>query len=395
MGKTKKRLIHIIVVIVLIGLGAMGMVKLTESRPQIQKRKMEVPAPLVRVQTIETGRQVVHVRGEGTVRPLQEIDLVPQVGGKIIQVSPKMVNGGTFQKGDTLIQIDPVDYELAVTLAKAKVKDSESLVRMAEEESAAAKEEWYLLHKGTDKADQKPPELVIKGPQLAAAKATLAANQANLRKAILDLTRTTLKAPFDGRVSQEHVDVGEYVNPGQSVATLYSIDVAEVVVPLEDKDLEWFQVPGFTPGNGTGSPAVVEATVAGKRLTWPGKVVRAEGKLDERTRMIRVVVRVEDPYAKKPPLTPGLFVFVDIQGETLPHAALIPRSSLREDRMVWVVGPDGRLRFRKVEVARKEGDQVLIRSGLENGDQVVVSHLQAVTDGMTVRSVPAPGEHSS
>jgi len=395
MGKTKKRIIHILMVVLLIGLGAMGMVKLTESRPQIQKQKMDVPAPLVRVQTIRTGPRVVHVTGEGTVRPLQEIDLVPQVGGKILYVSPKLVNGGTFKSGDTLIQIDPEDYELAVTLAKAKVKDAESLLRMAEEESAAAKEEWYLLHKGTDKAAKKPPELVIKGPQLAAAKATLAANRANLQKAVLDLTRTTLKAPFDGRVSQEQVDVGEYVTPGQPVASLYSIDAAEVVVPLEDKDLEWFHVPGFTAGKGAGSPAVVTATMAGKKRSWEGEVVRAEGKLDERTRMIRVVVRVNKPYAKKPPLTPGLFVFVDIQGQTLPHAAVIPRSSLRENQMVWVVGSDDRLTFRRVDVARKEGGQVLVRSGLEDGDRVVTSHLQAVTDGMMVRALPINGEQPS
>ncbi len=393
MGKTRKRILHITLVIILIGLGAMGMVKLTESKPQIKKQQPAVPAPIVRVQRIHTGPQTIHVSGEGTVNPVQEIDLVPQVGGKLIYVSPTLINGGTFKKGDTLIRIDPVDYELALTLAEAQVKDAESTVSMTQEEAAAAEEEWYLLHE--DKPREKPPALVIKGPQLAAAKARLAADRANLKKAALDLRRTTLKAPFDGRVSEETVDVGQYVKPGQTVASLYSTDAAEVVVPLEDKDLQWFEVPGFTSDNGTGSPVVVTAAVAGKRLSFKGKVVRAEGKLDQRTRMIRVVVRVDHPYAKRPPLTPGLFVTVSIRGETLPHAAVIPRSSLRASNVVWVVEGDQQLGFRDVEVARKQGDRVVIRSGLKDGDRVVISHLQAVTDGMTVRTLSGQEENRS
>jgi len=395
MGKKKKRILHIMLVIVLIALGATGMVKLTQSKPQIQKRQIDVPAPIVRIKTVHTGPQQVLVSGEGIVSPLKEINLVPQVGGKVIYVSPTLINGGTFQKGDTLIRIDPKDYELALTLARARVKDSESMLKMTEEEAAAAEEEWHLLHEDDGKSRKKPPPLVIKAPQLAAAKAKLAADRANLEKAALDLSRTTLKAPFDGRVSEEHVDVGQYVTPGQSVASLYSIDAAEVAVPLEDRDLQWFRVPGFTSEDQTGSPAMVEADVAGKRLSWSGKVVRSEGKLDQRTRMIRVVVRVEHPYAKKPPLTPGLFVTVRIQGETLPHAAVVTRSSLRANDVIWVVGPDHRLRFRQVEVARKQGDMVVIRSGLEDGDRVVISHLQAVTDGMAVRTLSDPKENRS
>lgn len=395
MGKTKKRVLHVILVIVLMALGATGMVKLTESKPKIEKRDLNVPAPIVRTQTIHTGPQHVHVLGEGTVSPLKEINLVPQVGGKIIYVSPTLINGGTFHKGDILIRIDPVDYELALTLAKAKVKDSESMVKMTQEEAAAAEEEWYILHEDDGKSRESPPALVVKAPQLAAAKAKLAADRANLEKAALDLSRTTLKAPFDGRVSEEHVDVGQYVTPGQSVASLYSTDAAEVVVPLEDRDLQWFRIPGFTSDHSKGAPATVTATVAGKRLSWPGAVVRAEGKLDERTRMIRVVVRVEHPYAKKPPLTPGLFVTVDIQGKTLPHAAVIPRASLRADDIIWVVGADMRLHFRPVEIARKQGDRVILRSGLEDEDQIVISHLQAVTDGMAVRVVSGEEENRS
>jgi len=317
---------------------------------------------------------------------LREINLVPQVGGKVIYVSPALVNGGEFSQGDTLLRIEPVDYQLAVTLAKAKVKDAESKLKLAEEEAAAAREEWRLHHAGGSKADKEPPPLVAKEPQLAAARAKLEADQADLGKALLNLARTELKAPFDGRVGEEDVDIGQYVSPGQAIiATLYSIEAAEIVLPLEDEEAFWFHIPGFTPGDHPGSRAVVRVRIAGREQAWTGKVVRTEGKLDERTRMINVVVRVDNPYAKKPPLAVGLFVSVEIKGRSLPKAAVIPRSALHQDNVVWIVDDGGRLRFRKVDVARIQGDRAIVRAGLENGAKVIITPLKAVTDGMAVR----------
>jgi RND family efflux transporter MFP subunit len=385
MNKTKRRLLHIAITLVLVALGAWGSYSLTSSKPQLEKHKLTAPTPVVRVLKLKTGPQPVHILGEGTVRPLREINLVPQVGGKAVYVSPALVNGGEFSKGDTLLRIDPVDYQLAVTLAEAKVKDAESNLQLAAEEAAAAEEEWRMLYSGNPEEDREPPPLVAKQPQLAAAEAKLEADRADLRSALLNLERTELKAPFEGRVSQENVDIGQYVSPGQALATLYSTEAAEIILPLEDENLFWFDVPGFTPNNSPGASAKVLARLAGRERTWSGAVVRTEGRLDERTRMINVVVRVEQPYAKKPPLPVGLFVIVEIEGRTLPDAAVIPRSALHQDDVVWVVDNDDRLHFREVDVARVQGDEVMVEDGLKDGEMVVITPLEAVTDGMAVR----------
>jgi len=387
MDKKRKRLIQFGVTIAFIVLGFVGMQALTATKPQLEKRKRPAPVPMVRTIKIKTGPQEVRILGEGTVRPLREINLVPEVGGKVVDVSAALVNGGQFRKGNTLLQIDPLDYELLVTLAEAKVKDAESLLELAKEEAAAAREEWRLLHADDAKADRKPPSLVAREPQLAAAQARLEGNRADLRKAQLSLERTNIKAPFDGRVGEENVDTGQYVSPGQTLGTLYSTEAAEIVVPLEGETLFWFDVPGFTSNDGRGSEAVVQARIAGKTLSWPARVVRTEGRLDERTRLINVVVRVEKPYAQKPPLIFGLFGRVDIHGRTVPSAAIIPRSALRQGDEVWVVDDNGRLRFRKVVVARLQGDEVVVEKGLEDGEMVVTAPLKAVTDGMAVRLV--------
>jgi RND family efflux transporter MFP subunit len=395
MIKTKRRLVHFAIAVGLVALGVLGMRALTVSQAELEKRRPSTPIPLVRTIRVTAGPQSVIIRGEGTAQPLQEIQLVPEVDGKVVYVSPALVDGGEFKKGDTLLRIDPVDYQLAVTLAEAKVKEAESSLELAEEEAAAAGEEWRMLYSGNPEAELEPPPLVAKEPQLAAAQAKLAANKADLRKAQLDLERTELMAPFDGRVSQENVDLGQYVSPGQPLATLYATEAADVVLPLEDESLLWFHVPGFTDGNGLGSPAKIRARVGGRDLSWAGRVVRAEGKLDERTRMINVIVRVDKPYATRPPLAMGLFVTVEIEGRNLPKAAVIPRPALHEDDVVWVTDEENRLRFRKVDVARVQGDKVVLEAGLKDGERVVITPLKAVTDGMTIRHVPVEEESAS
>jgi RND family efflux transporter MFP subunit len=307
------------------------------------------------------------------------------VAGKIVYASPAMVDGGEFRKGDTLLRIDPLDYELAVTLARARVKDAESRLKVAEVEAASAKDEWRLIYKNSKDVGENPPALVAKEPQLAAARARLAADRADLQKAKLNLKRTELKAPFDGRVSEESVDIGQFVSVGRTLAKLFSTRAAEIVIPFDDESLYWFDVPGFTPGSGDGSPARVTARIAGRDLSWSGKIMRAEGKLDERTRMVNVVVRVENPYVTKPPLIAGLFVTVEIRGHTLENAAVVPRAALRENNIVWTVDDNGQLIFRQVEVARLGAHQAILRAGLEDGDRVVTSGLKAVTNGMQVR----------
>ncbi|UCE51606.1 MAG: efflux RND transporter periplasmic adaptor subunit [Desulfobacterales bacterium] len=385
MSKTKRRIIHIVVTMIIVGLGALGFLVLTASKPQLKRTKPPAPKPTVRVMKVKTGPQAVIIKGEGTVRPLREIQLVPQVSGKIIYISPSLVDGGAFKKGDILLRINPVDYQLAVTLAQARVIDSVSKLKIAEEEAAAAQEEWRLFYQDKETKDIDPPPLVAKEPQLAAARAKLAADRADLQKAKLNLARTEIKTPFNGRVGAENVDIGQYVSPTQNLATLFSTEAAQIIVPFEDESLYWFHVPGFTPGDGPGAAVKVRTRFAGRESEWKGRVVRAQGKLDERTRMVDVVILVEKPYATRPPLAAGLFVTVEIQGRTIESAAVIPRSALRENDTVWVVDESGKLSFRKIEVARLTTASAILKGGLYSGEMVVTSALKAVTDGMRVR----------
>jgi len=379
-----KKIIHVAATAGLIGLGAAVFLILTANKPQLEKTKPPPPVPMVRATPVKIDTVAIPIRGEGTVRPLREISLIPEVSGRVVFVSPKLVGGGGFARNEMLLKIDPVDYQLAVTLAAARVKDSESALQLAGEEAAAAQEEWRLLNEDQPGSNA-PPPLVAKLPQLEAARAKLAADRADLQKARLNLKRTEISAPFAGRVIEENVGTGQYVTAGQPLATLFATEVVEIVVPMEDESLYWFDVPGFTPGDGPGSSAAVKARIAGRDLTWTGRVDRAEGRLDAGTRLINVVIRVDEPYRRKPPLAVGLFVQVEISGRELPDAAVIPRAALRENQVVWVVDDKGTLTFRDVKVARLFPDVVYLSGGLKAGEMIVTSPIKTVTDGMRVR----------
>lgn len=381
MSRTSKILIQGIIAIVVIVIGVTGFTKLKAGKKGLERKKHEVPLPIVRTITVTTGPMQIILTGQGTVTPVKEIQLVPEVSGKVVDISLKLVNGGMFKKGEILLSIEPVDYEIAVTAAKARVKEAESIYQQVTEEAAAAIAEWESMN-----ADEDPPPLVAKKPQLASARAQLEAERANLRKAALNLERTHITAPFNGRVTSENVDAGQYVTPGQSLAVLHGTDAAQVVVPLESHDLFWFDVPGFTTDSNVGAPADVSAVVAGREVTWPGRVVRSEGRINELSRMHNIVVRVDAPYASFPPLAAGQFVEVRINGKHIERAAVIPRSAVHDTNIVWVIdGKENRLRFRNVNITRTNHTGVVVQDSLDDGDRIVISPLKAVSDGMKVR----------
>ncbi|MFP4531975.1 MAG: efflux RND transporter periplasmic adaptor subunit [Desulfobacterales bacterium] len=385
MSNKVRIIVHVVLALAFIGAAVMGFKLLKSSKEALGRQEPEVPLPLVRTVPIHVGEIDMTITGEGTVQPMTESQIVPQVGGEVIQVSKNLVNGGTFEKGERLLSIDPRDYEIAATLAEAEVKDAESNYEMAVQESEAARQEWERMHPG-----EAPPPLVAREPQLSAARAVLEAKRANLEKARLDLERTTIKAPFNGRVASEQVDIGQYFSPGQAMATLYATDAVEIVVPLENKDLNWFTIPGFTEGNAPGAKAMVKAQVAGRERTWPGRVNRVEGKINDKTRMVNVVIRVQAPYATRPPLSVGQFTEIEIYGQTLADAALIPRAALQDANTVWAVNPEeNRMYFRNVSIARTDRRGVVVEGGLKASDLVVVSPLKGPTDGMKVRYVNA------
>jgi RND family efflux transporter MFP subunit len=382
MTNTTRIVVQVSVVFLLLALGVGILVFLTLSKPPLAKKAPVVVLPLVRVIKAEPKAVDITVSGEGTVASIRQTTVSAEVGGKVVFVSPKLISGGEFAQDEIMLGIDPADYKLSRTLKRAQVLEAQTMLQRTQAEAAAAREEWRLV--AGDK--KSPPPLLVKRPQLAEAQAKLAAAKSQLAQAELNLKRTELRAPFACRVNQKYVDLGQYLRSGDKVATVFDIRAAEVVVHLEDRELAWLKVPGLTGGGGEGSSALVISNFAGNTQEWQGRIVRAQGMVDERTRLVPVVVRVEEPYARRPPLNPGIFVKVSLSGHGLKRAFVLPRAALRNGGLVWLV-QDGRLLFKEVEVARTQGEEVLITSGLEEGEMVITTPLKAVSKGMRVRVV--------
>jgi RND family efflux transporter MFP subunit len=219
----------------------------------------------------------------------------------------------------------------------------------------------------------------------------VAAAEAALERAERNLDRTRIRAPYAGRVRSKRVDMGQYVTPGVSVATVYAVDAAEVRLPLPDDELAYLDLPLDYRGGGTSgsNPGVVlRAEYGGRVHEWKGSIVRTEGEIDPKSRMVHVVASVPDPYREvpgRPPLAVGMFVQAEIRGRTARDVAVLPRAAMRSDGRVWVVDDEDRLRFRDVTVLRADREVVLIADGLRDGERVCLSPMEAATDGMQVR----------
>jgi RND family efflux transporter MFP subunit len=381
-----RRLVYPALALCVAGLGALA---LLATAPEVESVTPERAIPTVRTLTPRRENVRLKVRSQGTVAPRTESTLVPEVSGRVMWVSPALVSGGFFAEGEPLLRIDVRDYELAVRRTRSAVARVESELEFA---AAELKRQERLSARN-----------VASTAQLSAARragrvaeASLAEARVALEQSQWDLERTELVAPFEGRVRVEQVDVGQFVNRGASVATLYATDYVEIRLPIADHQLAFLDLPDLQRGNDENGPDVrLHARFAGREHEWLGRVVRTEGEIDARSRMVHVVARVEDPYAPaedgsdRPALAVGLFVQADIAGPMAKDVIVMPRYAMRDDRHILVVDAQDRLHTREVEVLRIDRDDVLIQSVLGPNERICVSPVQVVVEGMRVKPIPA------
>lgn len=374
--------------VLVLALGAYVALLIIRAKPEPEQRPPTISLPLVHVMEVKPESRRLAVRAEGTVAPRTTSQLTSEISGRVVWVSPSLVAGGFFDAEEVLLRIDSRVYRLGVVRARAAVAQAKLKLATEEQEAALARQEWENLGSGP------PTSLVLREPQINEAKALLAAAEAALEHAEYDLERTRVKAPYDGRVWSETVDVGQFIAPGAALARLYGVDFAEVRLPIPDEELAYLHLPLAYRGQtqaAAGPTVVLSAEFAGKRHQWSGRILRTEGEIDPRTRMVHAVAQVKDPYGRgsdrsRPPLAVGMFVEAEIRGKWVSDVVVLPRSVLRGDQ-VLVVDEADRLHYRTVEILRAERDQVLIASGLSEGERVCVSVVQTPVNGMRVEVV--------
>jgi len=370
--------------VLVIGLGMGSFALLHAAKPEPEKKE-EIPRPLsVFVKEVQRQDVSLEVMTGGEVRPRTEVNIVSQVGGRIVDVSREFTEGGRVSPGAVLITIEDTDYQLAVSQTEARVAEAEVGVQQAMADADVARKQLR------NSKDASP--LALKKPQVAQAQASLKGAEAAHQQAKLNLSRTKISLPFNGRISQKMVDVGQYVGPGSTLAVAFSTDRVEVRIPLSDSQLESLDLPiGYISEDG-GRDVDFNAVVAGHEHHWAGKLVRLDASVDTNTRMLYGIAEVEDPYGANVsvhgmPMAVGLYVNAQIEGKKVASAHVIPRSALRAGDTVYLVNSEGFLEVRQVDVTHSTDTEAVIKNGLVEGELVIVSSIRNPIAGMALEAL--------
>jgi RND family efflux transporter MFP subunit len=335
------------------------------------------------------------VTSQGSVMPRTETTLVAEVAGQIVSVSQNFIAGGFFRKGETLLQIDPSDYETALLRAQATLAARRAQLADQRARSEQALKDWVNLGRAGE-----PSDLVLRKPQLAEAQAAVQAAEAELKQAERNLERTRIRVPYDGLVRSKSVDVGQYVGPGTPLGVTFAVDRAEIRLPLSGNDLAFLEMPSATRLDADHRvPVTLIAEGDGIGGRWSGEIVRTEGVVDATSRVVYAVVEIVDPYgvlgaSEQPELKMGTFVRAEIRGRRANDVVILPRSVLQPDDTVLIANADRELEVRPVTVARAEPREVYISAGIADGELVVTTPLEAPIPGtrLAIRGEPVAGE---
>lgn len=378
----KSKFLVFIVFVVIIVVGVLAMRVLKATGPEAKQRPPREMQVLVDATPIETSDAGVRIEGMGLVVAAREVMLKGQVSGRVLEVSPELLEGMHIDSGTMLAQIEREDYEL-----KLEQAENTLALRTAEMElemgfQRVAGREWELLGESDDvMADS--ASLALREPQLKQAQAMQRSAQSALGQAELDLERTKVVAPFNALVLSKSVDVGSMLNAGGDVAHLVSTDAFHVRVSVPVSQLSVLNIPG----------AQAMVRIDGSNTELQGEVISLLGDLDPDGRMARVLVEVRDPLAleaentDRPKLLLGSYVAVELQGNELAGSVTIPRAALRSGDVVWLMTAESTLEVRPVEVIWKNRETVVIGSGLSVGDRLITSSLSFAADGMSVVQV--------
>ncbi len=350
-------------------LAVAGLIALKSEPP---KKEIENLDPLVNVLELEPMTTRFTVRSQGTVRPRTQTILSAEIAGTITSISPKFVAGGVFSADEVLMRIDPTNYEVALEQAEALVEQ-----RQIEYDGAAKlREQGYRAE-----------------AELASAAAALASAKAELVRASRDLERTYIRLPYRGIVRSKDTDLGQFVNPGTRLGVVFATDLAEVRLPLTDRDLAFIDLPDAADvevtGSGSGPAVTLSAVKRGVLETWQARVVRSEAVVDESSRVSYAVAEIVDPYQLEgdgPPLPVGSFVSASISGNEVDGIVRVPARVLRGSRDLLFVDADNRIRIRAVDVIRSDADFAYIRDASLFGQRIATTALEAPFNGMSVRT---------
>ena len=349
----------------------------------------EESSRLVEVIAVERGDHAVRIRAMGTVEPAREAVIRPRVTGVIVDQNERFVPGAFLEAGAFMVQVERTDYEQTIRERRSDLTQAEADLRIELGDQAVAREELELLELDIPEINR---EMILRIPQVNRAEAAVEAARAALERAELDLERTRITAPFGGHIVERSASVGDTVSPGDALATFVGSERYWIEVSAPVSSLRWIDVPR-KPGDAASAATVRYSRAWGPGASRTGRLTQLVGRLEEGSRLARLLVEVRDPLSRDvqnaggsaPELILGAFVSVEIEGRTINDAVRLDRDLVREGDVVWVMGEDDRLDVRPVTIAFRGRDDAYVTAGLLGGERVVRTNLTTPVDGMLLR----------
>ncbi len=382
------RIFRTLIVSLILSAGAFTAYSLLKTGPTAKRTPAVRRARLVETIPVLFSTHQITIEGMGTVQPAREIDLFPQVSGEIQWVNPDFIPGSYFEAHETLLQINPADYELIIQERQSVLAQANSNLKLEQGQQNVALQEFELLGESVREEDR---NLVLRLPQLESVRAEVDKATAALEKARLDFERTTIKTPFKSMIQTQEVDLGASVTPATKLASLTGTDEYRVEVLIPVDQLEWISIPGPNQSEGS-NVKIFDSAGETSGAYRTGKVIRLISTLEPEGQMARLLVSVPDPLSLNsdspktvPMLLIGTFVRVQIEGRQLTQVIAIQREWLRNNSTVWLMNGNNELEIRPVQIAYRDRDRVFVKEGLQEGERLVVTDLAAPVQGMPLR----------
>jgi len=306
----------------------------TKEEPTSKKPKPALP--VVDVLSVKPGTHEPPVISYGTVQSYFQTTVTPEVSGKITEVSQKFRVGEMVKKGDLLAKIDATDFTSALAAQQANMALQE---RTLAEEAILAKqaaEDWVASGRKLENAT----DFVLRKPQLAAAKANISSASESVKKAIVDIERTRITAPYDAVVTARTASVGNLATSQVSLGTLVATEKAEIRLPLTGEQVARITMPG---GDQSKETVVTLTSPSKKDAEWSAVLTRTEPTVDPQNQVTYVIAEIDNPYSGAVPLAVGTFVNASIPAASIKDTYKIPEAAVVNDTYVWVISNEEKI----------------------------------------------------
>lgn len=390
-GRKAGLVLRIVLPFALLVLGVIGYNKLSVEIPEEAQPRRERKPVETRVLELKREDYQVEIPSQGNIRAHGLVNLTAEVAGKVQAIHPPFEEGAFFSKGDILLEINPIDLQVALISAQAQVASAQLNLEKEEALAEQARLDWKDLG-----YEDEPSALVRREPQLKAAHQGLLLAEAQEESALRNLERTKVTAPFDGRVLRRTVGVGQSIGPSTALAEIFATDYSEVRLPLSTLNLRDITLP-----EDASDPPLVVTLRDGlddqSSTEWSARILRTEGALDANTLELFAIARIEDPFglrSEQPPLRVGQPVIASIPGKTLEDVFVIPREAVSQLSRIRIVDPKTmKLDSSHIRPLHSDDDHIIFRdSSLEDGTLLVLTRLVYAPDGGGIIIIPEENE---